>query len=391
MTRVDFPTHEITVELGGMTISGWTTYEINTSLLEPVSRFHMTIPFEREVWDLCIPDSSIRVLIDSVVVLVGLVDERMVPEDGEVVEVLGRSMMGRLVDESCPSFSFEGLDLFSLIRKAADVDSATPKKYPWFKTVTFSNARNRAVLRGRGKKAKAAGEPIKITTQKKIGSRIEPGQTRWHVIENAIAQAGYIAFASGNGTELIVGKPNYDQEPQYQFFMPKSGSDRSAESTVLGMGIREALTDRYSRCICVGSGIGTEANYGSSVASRFAEARNNELDAEGVGAEFLVPKRLIIVRSVDSIDEARELARREMARRDAHGATVTVLSQGHGQVVAGREVTLFAPDTIATVEDERTGFNEECLIVSCTYRCDRENGEQTLMELVVSGAELTAA
>ena len=62
---------------------------------------------------------------------------------------------------------------------------------------------------------------------------IEPGQTRWQVIETLCAQAGALAWAAGNGSELVVGQPNYDQEPQFRFFMPEAGSKRINEATVL--------------------------------------------------------------------------------------------------------------------------------------------------------------
>ena len=251
-----------------------------------------------------------------------------------------------------------------------------------------SNARNRNVIRGRGRKAKAAGEPLKLTTGKKIGTRIEPGQTRWQVIETLCAQAGALVWSAGDGTELVVGQPNYDQEPQFRFFMPAANSTRIDESTVLGMGVRERTADRYSRVIVVGSGTGTDVNYGSRVASRYGEAKDNPNTKEGDGDAFSAPKRLIVQRSVASIAEAQELARREMARRDAHAQGLTVRCAGHGQIVAGAFTTIFAPDTIASVEDERTDTKGNYLITACTYRSGR-TGEETLITLVPSGADLS--
>lgn len=382
MTRITAPEHVVTVELDGKEITSPLGYEVDASILEPTCRFNLRFAFEREVWDLVQPDRQIRVLIDGVVIIKGLIDERLVPEDDEVVEIIGRNMAGRLVDESCPSFSFAGLDAFALIRKAAD---------PWFTNVTFSNARNRRVLRGKGRKAKASGEPIKITTGKRIGSRIEPGQARWTVIENVIAQSGYLAFSSGDGTELIVGEPNYEQEVQFKFFMPANGSERASEATVIGLGVRHAVTERYSRVIVVGSGQGTEANYGASVAARYGEAKNNPLTLDGEGLDFDHPKRLIVVRSIDSLAEATELAHRERDRRDARAYMITVVAPGHGQVIAGQEPTLFAPDLLAEVEDERTGIKGTWMITSCVYRGHRDGGAQTTMQLVKAGSELSAS
>jgi prophage tail gpP-like protein len=376
---VDFPSHEIRVVVAGRQIDDWESYELHSSMTEPDSHFAVRMPFTRAVWDLCRPDAPIKALIDDVVVLNGFVDERLVPENDEVVEIVGRNRAGRLVQESAPSLEFNNLGMFELIKKVAA---------PWFTTVTFSNARNRRVLRGRGKKARAAGEPVILTTRKKIGTRIEPGQSRWQVIEDLCAQAGYLAWPSGDGTELIVGEPNYDQEVQFKFFMPEAGSSRAGESTVKGIGVRESVADRYSRIIVVGSGTGTDANYGAAVASRYGEAKNNPVTTDGEGLDFTAPKRLIAVRSVASTEEANELAEREMARRDVRKQMLTVVAPGHGQLIAGVYTTIFAPDTLAAVEDERTGIKGTFLITECVYRGHRDSGEETTMELVPKGSEL---
>jgi prophage tail gpP-like protein len=382
MSEVRTPQHNISIIVDGVQIRDWETYEIRTDMLQPTDTFTVRMPFRRQVWDLCRADRPIKVLIDDVVILSGFIGERFVPEDDESVEIVGRDRAGRLVSESAPGIDFSGLGMQALIEKLAD---------PWFPTVTFSNARNRAVIRGRGRKAKAGSEPLKLFTQKRIGTHIEPGQMRWQVIETLCAQAGVLAWASGDGTELIVGKPNYDQEPQFRFFKPAADSRRIAEATVLGMGVRDSVEDRYSRVTCVGSSVGTTVNYGKNVTARYADAKNNPATPEGDGLDFSAPKRLIILRSPNSQAEARELAAQEMARRDAHGIGFTVVCAGHGQVVSGSNApTIFAPDTLASVEDERTGMQGICLITSCVYRSNRKDGETTTMELVRSGSELSS-
>lgn len=379
MTAVGARQHDISLIVDGVQIRDWLTYDITVDMLSPADHFTMRMAFVREVWDLCRGDRPIKVLIDDVVILTGFIDERLVPEDDEVVEILGRDKGGRLVDESAPSLNFAGLTMLALIEKVSD---------PWFPRVSLSNARNRRVIRGRGRKAKAADQALKINTSKKIGTRIEPGQTRWQVVETLCSQADALAWSAGDGSELIVGQPNYDQEPQYRFFMPAADSKRTGESTVLGMGVRERTADSYSRVIVVGSGTGTAVNYGAQVASRYAEAKDNTATPEGDGTTFSAPKRLIVVRSVSSIGEAKELAVREMARRNAHAKAITVRAPGHGQVLAGTEPTIFVPDTIASVEDERTGTNGNYLITSCTYRSAR-TGEETLITLVPSGTDVS--
>jgi prophage tail gpP-like protein len=376
---VTTPHHTISIVVDGQQVRGVQSYEINVSMLTPCDHFTLRIPFSRPVWDLCKPDKAVKVLIDEVVIINGRIDDRTRPEDGYVVQLTGRDSYARVYDESAPSINFEGLDIYALITQMAK---------PWFSKVTFSNARNRIVVRGRGRKAKAAAEPAKLQTSKKIGTHIEPGQTRATVIASLCEQGGLLAWSSADGTELVVGRPNYDQEVQFRLFHPDRNSKRAHEATVRAMGIHDSVGERYSRVIVVGSGTGTAANYGAAVASRYGESKDNPGTPEGDGLDFDAPKRLIVQRTVNSAAEAQELADLERARRDAHGEKITARAAGHGQIYAGAFVTIFAPDLMASVEDEATGREGSYLITSCAYRSDRPGGEETSLELVPRGAVL---
>jgi prophage tail gpP-like protein len=373
------PHHVISIVVDGQQIRGFENYEISVSMLTPCDHFNLQIPFDRAVWDLCAPDKRCKVLIDDTTIISGRIDERLKPEDGDVIRLIGRDNYSRVYDESAPGINFEGLDIYTLITQLAR---------PWFAKVTFSNARNRTIVRGRGRKAKAAGEPVKLSPSRKIGTHIEPGQTRATTIASLCEQAGLLVWSSADGTELIVGKPNYDQEIQFRLFRPVKNSTRAHESTCLAMGIHDAVGERYSRVIVVGSGTGTDANYGSAVASRYGESKDNPATPEGDGLDFDAPKRLIVQRNVASAQEAQELADLERARRDAHGEKITARASGHGQVFAGAYTTIFVPDTLASVEDEATGRRGVYMITSCAYRSNRAGGEETSLELLTRGAVL---
>ncbi|MGN6103737.1 MAG: hypothetical protein ACTHU0_01410 [Kofleriaceae bacterium] len=374
--RVPERRHVVSIVVDGEELRGIESYDVSTSLTNVPATFSLRLPFTRRAWDSCRPDRPVRVLIDGIPVLAGFIDERSAPDD--TLDVSGRCKLSRVVSESAVAVSFAGLGIQEM---AARVVS------PWFASVSLSNARNRAIVRGRGKKARAASEPIKINTR--VGTAIEPGQTRWAVLERLLEQAGYLAWSSGDGRELVIGKPNYQQEIQFHFFRPSLVSTRKDESTVLSLTPTDSTADRYSRVIVIGSGVGTDVNYGAVVASRYGQALNDPSDPDGVGTDFSAPKRLVMQRSVQSIAEATEMAEAEMARRDAQGHTLEVRCAGHGQVVAGAFVTLFACDLLASVEDERTGTAGQYLITSCRYTSGRGSGEETTMTLVPKGAEIS--
>lgn len=357
--------HVVSIVAGGVQIRDPITYDISTSITDAVDQFQMRFAFTRAAWDALVPDRPLQVLIDGVPVLSGFIDDSDAPEDEHEIAVSGRSKIGRLVDDAAPRINFAGLGIRETVAKLA---------HPFFSSVSMSNARNRAAIRGRGKKARSSDRP---RSNSRVGTRVEPGQTRWSVISDICEQAGYLAWGAGNGTELIVGQPNYTQGVQFRFFRPAPASSRARKSSVMGMGVRRSKAERYDRVVVVGSGVGTDANYGAPVSARRGEAR-------APSGEFSAEKTLVVQRSVASAAEAQEFAEAEMARRDAKGHTVPVRAEGHGQ--GG---TLFACDTLADVEDERTGTRGVYVISACSFSAARGEGEVTTMTLVKKGSVLS--
>lgn len=369
--------HVVAIAISGVEVRDPQTYEIQVSMTDVPGTFTMHFRFTREGWDTLRPDRPCLVTIDGVPVISGFIEDSHCSEDGDTIEVSGRCRMARL-QESAPTISFAGLGIQELAQKLAS---------PWFSAVTLSNAQNRNVSRGKGKKARAASEPVKINTR--VGTQIEPGQSRFEALERLLEQAGLLMWSSGDGRKLVIGKPNYDQEIQYRFYRPAEASLRARDSTILGMRVNRSTGDRFSRVIVVGSGAGTTVNYGSAVAARYGEAKNNPLTVDGEGKDFIAPKRLIVVRAIKSIKEANELAKAEMSRRDASGSAITVRCAGHGQLIGGTYLTIFAIDTLAAVHDEVTGTVGVYTVVSCSYGSGRGEGEETTMELVRKGTEIT--
>lgn len=366
----------ISIVVAGVTITGWTSYTVTSSLVEPVATFDLVMPFDREAWRRVAREVRCQVRLGDVPVLTGLVGTADCP-DGETISINGRNLVGRLVQESAPGVQFTGLSLAQQTAKLAA---------PWFERVTLSNARNRRILRGKGRQVLAGDEPLRIDPRPG-GLVVDPGQMRLAAIEGLARQAQCLVWSSGDGKELIVGRPNHQQEPQWRLFRPAPGSSRTAEATVLSLGVKLSTEERYSRVIVTGAGRGTTANYGAAVASRYGEALDGP-GPEGTGGDFVEPKRLVLQQDVRSQAEAVQSARLELARRAARAIVLTAKMPGHGQLCGGAIPTTFCPDTIAWVEDEVTGVRGSFLVVGCTYASSRQEGETTTLELVRRGAEL---
>lgn len=371
--------HRVSIVVNGREVYDWLDYTIDSSIIEPADSFTMRRAFDWDAWDTCRRDARVRVLIDGTCMLDGFIEDREKSHAAGEMEIAGRDRVGRLVDESALRTRFDGLTLF---------DTAKQIVSPWFTSITASNARNRKVRRGKGVKAPTGKEPVYIPPRPKSG-RIEPGQQKWQILERMVSQAGLIAWASADGKELFIGRPNYDQAPQYLVRVTAEGS--AYQSTAIDLVYKESNANRYAMIIAIGSGASSSADYGENICAREDFVLDNEGDRQyGVGRDFLYPKTLITVEnSLRDNAEASRIAGREQIRRDFNRTRATATMQHHGQIYQGQMMTLFAPDTVARVIDEEIELDEAFYVYACSYTSSREQGEQTRLDMVPQGTEIT--
>lgn len=368
--------HRVSISIDGKQIDGWTDYEVSSSLVDPVDHFSLTRPFDAAAYRLCQLDAEVTVRIDDTAIVTGYIDDRDkdTSRTTNTMQIVGRDKVGRLVQESAPTVSYDGLDF---------VKVATLLASPWFGAVTLSDARNRTVRLGkRGRKAAAAGEALVVKVRKKTW-QVEPGQMRWKIINDLASEAGYLVWSAADGKELVIGKPNYAQASQFVIANPSNGG----EGTALAMKFHESIADRYSMIMALGSGRGDAAIYGAQTVTRRDIVRNGP-GIDGTGVDFVRPKRLILAdRTLLNIEEARQFCQREMDRRDFGKQLVTVTMPGHGQTLAaGVPPTLFAPNTIARVIDMEQDLPVDApyMIFGCKFAGTRD-AETTELQLVPSG------
>lgn len=368
--------HRVTIAIGGEQLERPIDYDIQSSMVEPTDGFRLTLPFSKPAWDLCRLDAEVRVAIDGVTILDGFIDDRArLAKDG-ILEIAGRDKAGRLVQESIPKVvGYDGLQLVEAVKRLAT---------PWFTSVTLSDARNRAVRRGKGHRAAAAGEPAILQVKGKLdedhAGRIDPGETRWNLIEQLCSSVGVLCWSSADGRELVIGAPNYKQEVQY--LLRHSNRDGS---TVIDLQLRESVADRYATIEVHGAGAG---DHGSM--SYIGTAKDGP-NADGTGRDFVHAKRIVVSQTgLKSNAEATRAAQREKKRRDFRRRQLTAKVPTHGQVLVGQTPTLFAPNTLARVTDDEAELDEVWLVYACSYRGSRDAGETTDLMLVPRGTEFVA-
>ncbi len=377
--------HSVSLRVGGKLIRDWTAYDIALDMLTPADAFSLSFPrASKEVFDLVAPDEEVEVRLDDTVVLSGFVDEREVSlssSSGSRITVEGRDRTGRLVDESMPLMDLAGLGIKELAERACGIGDPELSE-AWLSEVILSNAENRRLLRGRASKlARVSKEPAIVTDidEAKDRRHVEPGETRWKVLEYFLHKAKLLAWSTADGKALVVGLPNYDQEPQYRFFVPSVDSNRAREGNVVSYSLRDSVADRFSAVRVVGSARLDPRRDQKDPAGQYL--------AEAKGTGFKRPKRLIVQDDdIRGPRQARVRAERELAERDATGHHLEIEVVGHGQ--GGREPVIYAPDTMAVVEIEDLGIRAEYLITSVHFRLSRQDGETTALKLVQKGTVL---
>jgi prophage tail gpP-like protein len=387
--------HNVKIVAGASTIEGWQSYDITHDMLNPADSFSLSAgPYTQAKANALRPDTRVRIYVDDVLQLDGFTGQRRAGvsrRGGGVLTVSGRDRGGRLVDESAPIVSFAGLGIADLALKMAT---------PWVERVELSNASNRRLIAGgaKVKTGRVSAEPA-IDRSPRAERKVRPGETRWQVLQHFLQEGKLLAWLSADGAALVVGKPNYDQEPTFRFVEAPVGSQNRHRANFESIEVSDSVEELYSRITC--SATWHESYFTANAAGnavtfeethRYRGVANDGPGADGIGNRFQYPKTCVLVdQDVRSSAAARTRAEREMADlgSDAHALTITV--KGHGQLAAGAvKPTLFACDTMARVRSETLGIDGDYLITRVRFTADKPGGEVTELALVPKGVELSA-
>jgi len=374
--------HKIRVVVNGAQIDGWTGYHVESSMITMADAFEMRRPFSAQAWNLLRRDSDVTIEIDGTPILRGFIGRRKKSSKAGTMEISGRCRAGRLTDESAPRINYSGMTIKSAVLELI---------HPWFETLTISDARNRNLRRGKGRRVASGTEPaVTINIRVPRRGQVHPGQSRAQVIHEIAQRANLIAWSSADGREFFIGRPNHGQAPQFLLVHAAEGS--KTKGTVKDLEVTEDDEDRFSLILCSGVGGQGSTNYGANVTDNRGVALDNPFNKlDGTGRDFIHPKRLHLPeRDFESYGDAQRVAQTEQFRRDYKRHLISISAPLHGQFLGSGPPTLFAPNTVARVIDEdfAPALDDNYLIVSCAYSSEREQGETTTLHLVPVGTEI---
>ena len=219
--------------------------------------------------------------------------------------------------------------------------------------------------------------------------RVQPGQSRWGVLEEFLKEARLLAWSTAAGDELFIGLPSYDQSASYEFYEAGAASgDRTR--TNCSITVSENVEDMYALYLACGAARGSGANYGPNVTKKIGKARDNPQRKDGIGVSFRRPKTLMISDDgIRSQRDAQERAEREQLQRESGRLELEVATVGHGQIYdPDKGPVIFAVDTIAKITDIDTGTKGAFLVTALDFSGD-EGGSRTTIRAVPKGTLLT--
>ncbi|MCG8418461.1 MAG: hypothetical protein MJE77_11015 [Proteobacteria bacterium] len=358
---------ELTVVAHGAEIGGWSQASIDSDVLTPADAFSLSRPYDDEAFGRLPLDTEVQILVNGAPVLTGFVEERS--GDYSTMTISGYDKIKRLLAESAPLVRFGGKSL---------ADVAGELVAPWFDRVTLSNTRNRDLLRGRGNKARARGG--RLLDEPTDPRKSDPGDCKWGVLEELLERAGNLAWSSGDGNELVIAAPNYDQEAQHSFTV--TGHDANCRR----MRYRESNANRYALIVAAGTGYGDDANHGDAIRGRVGMARDNPASPDGTGIHFTRPKRLLMPVEARSIAECERLAQREQAKRESLAFEVEIEAYSWGEV-RGSAPTLYAYDVVIEASSVNTPIDGLYYVIGRSFQRTRDD-EYTVLRAVPIGVEL---
>lgn len=366
--------HQVEVWVGNPA-DGWvrslgiSDYAMSIDILTAADAFSLRFPFRVDLWDAATNDNQIQFIVDGATYVHGIIERRQYSlAPAESITINARDIVGRLVDESAPLLSYDGLGIVDLIRKCLP-----PPVGGLAVDVVTSNTTNRKLISrsGRGRDV----DPPIFTPQRVQDRKVNAGESVWHVISHFLEEAKLLLFATGDGSKLVVAPVNRLQVPIYQFIYDGPGAPNN---NVLGVEYDENVTDCYSMITAMGRPRDDEGHRSKSSWRSATWYDNPKNTVDGTGKRFRRRKQLIV--TDDGATDMRARAEREAAERDVDTQAITVYASGHAQ--EGPRRAYYAPDTLAFVSLGRINVRGIWYCTAIRLTQSDADGQRTELSLV---------
>lgn len=391
-------------------LTRWISYDFADDFLTPTDWFHFTIGDEE------LPEkeraalklgSRVRLYVDSITLMEGYIDSIEIAADrhgGLTYAITGRDRLGQTLDAVAdPQFQLkDGGSLADLLKRLF-------APFGWSQDSDFEidNRANRDAKSGiRGTPtSKAKGKPLKSYTLHQ--TKPYNHESVFHFASRVAQRHGLWPWASADGEKLIVGQPDYDQEPI--FVLRRS---RNGRGNILSGSVRYELSSQPSIIVADSFSGGGEFGKGrckayvvnpllgftdrgdytddvKEVLKKHPSAvENSILHPSGFTFSFAatqnVPFRPMYLHDDESKtqEQLNNFVKREMSLHFRKALTVQYTVEGHGQDT-GDGFVAWTPDTLVDVYDEAAELYERLYVLGVHYSKQRGGtGTTTRLDLI---------
>lgn len=275
-----------------------------------------------------------------------------------------------MVAEAAPWLSLRDVTLEEALRRLV-----APLGLPLVVGADADDARS--VLAGLRPGARAPSSRRRRRRQHVDRFRVQPGTKVWQLVEQLCRRHGYLVYPAPceDGVGLVIDRPAYDSPVLYRFWRRRR-ADGSSEGNILD-GWQELDATTVPTSVTVFGHVGHSS-------SEDARHRGVSVNDRLTGPRVATVKDRPWYRrdpKARTIQVAVQKARRLVAQANANFDTLSVTTQGFGQL--GR---LYAVNTMARVEDDETGVRGDYLVTQVTMSRSRQRGTTTQVRLVPKGS-----
>ena len=393
----DSPEIELHVEDTGAKLTSWTEYSFNQNFLTPSDgfSFSMSGPQADLVKEAVHLGNQVTLRMDGLVQSNGYIDEYEHGGNrhaGSTINVMGRDVLSPMVDGSAdPTVRYPATATFLDLL----VGIGTPYGWTIDQFLVNFEALDQQARTGttRGLKTSKKGKPLKSYT-----AHLEkpyPSEGAFAFMARVAQRYGLWIWTTANGNALIVGQPDFDQEPLYS--LRRLRGDET-QNNILDGRAKRSTKEQPSLVIAEGfSGGGAfgrsrikayainPAIDGGNVASILAKYPDAiqvtipELGSHLYKVPFAKPLFLHDEESKTS-EQLQNYVKRELALKMRKSFEYSVTVQGHVNSGVPWQV-----NAMVDVQDDVAGVHEPLWILDRTFTKSRSAGTMTHLQCIRPG------
>ena len=377
-------------------------YEYASNFLTPADQWSFSIPavsLAPGQGDALQPGAVVEIKISGLLQTTGYVDAVRVHGSrgsGTILTITGRDWMAPAVDGHVdPQMQF---------KPSQTLADMMTQAYEFLSSVTFAtdNIANRNVMTGRdtGSTSKK-GKTLKSYVLHQLAPY--PQESVFQFTSRVAQRFGLWIWPSQDHQTIVVGKPDFDQEPLYQILNSLDPS-LSPHNNALDWDAEASRKDQPSVILATGFGGGGEhamvtpkggiinpvsAVSHVAIAQAYPTVKFTQptLQSGGGGLAQLplidpVPRPMYVVdRDSHNQGEIDSYLLRELSLRMRHALTANYTIEGHR--IGGVPI---AVDTIVDVQDDHSGLHQLMWVIGRHFRKDAHAGTSTQIQTIRPGS-----